>query len=167
MNLVFGHDRDVAHWVAAHIPGLAPHLGEFEYGMAFGASTAIGVMNARGELVGGVVYHNWNALAGNIELSFASTTPKWLTREILGALLRYPFAQLQCRRITGVTPRRATSARRFLEKFGFKREGCVRYGFGDDHAIISGLLRSEWDAHPLNRQGALSRGKVRQDSSAA
>lgn len=154
MKLLFGHDADVAQWVASQIPHLAPHLGEFEYGKVFGPCAAIGVIDKDGQLVGGVVYHNWNRLAGNIELSFAATSPKWLTRDIVRALLRYGFSQLQCQRVTGCTPRRATSARRFLDKFGFKREGLIRFGAGDDHLVISGLLRKEWEQHPLNREGA-------------
>lgn len=127
----------MAHWVAARIP----HM---ESGSGFGACKAIGVESSQGVLIGGVVYHNYMPAVGNIELSFAADTPRWLTRPIICGLLSYPFEQLQCQRVTGVTPRRATSARRFLDQFGFKREGCVRRGFGTDHAIISGLLREEW-----------------------
>lgn len=162
MRLLFGRDADVAHWVACHIDGLAPYVGQFPYGQVFGAATAIGVVDKTGQLVGGVVYHNWNPIAGNIELSFAATSPKWLTRDIVRALLRYAYGQLGCQRVTAITPRRGTRARRFLDQFGFKREGCIRRGFGTDHAIVSGLLREEWDAHRLNRPSeGLSRGKER------
>jgi RimJ/RimL family protein N-acetyltransferase len=139
VRLRYGDDVLVAYWVAARIP----HM---ESGADFGPCKAIGVENSRGELIGGVVYHNYMPVVGNIELSFAADTAKWLTRPIICGLLSYPFDQLQCQRVTGVTPRRATSARRFLDQFGFKREGCVRRGFGTDHAIISGLLREEWQA---------------------
>lgn len=158
MRLLFGHDRDVAHWVATQIPHLAPHLSQFEYGGVFGQAAAIGVINAGGELVGGVVYHNWNPIAGNIELSFAAKDPRWLTPTIVRHLLRYCWVQLQCQRITAVTPRRATRAREFLDRFGFKREGSIRRGFGTDNAIISGLLREEWDAHRFNRERRRSDG---------
>ncbi len=40
----------------------------------------------------------------------------------------------------------AKAARRFLDAFGFRREGLVRKGFGDDDAMISGLLKREWEA---------------------
>ena len=139
MRLRYGDDAVVAAWVAARIE----HV---QTGADFGPCKAIGVENSRGELIGGVVYHNYMPSVGNIELSFASSGSKWLTRSLICGLLSYPFDQLQCQRVTGVTPRRATSARRFLDQFGFKREGCVRRGFGTDHAIISGLLREEWQA---------------------
>ena len=63
-----------------------------------------------------------------------------------GRIYDYPFDQLGCGRLTAVTPRRARAARRFLDAFGFKREGLVRQGFGDDDAVISGLLKREWEA---------------------
>lgn len=144
MKLLYFQNAIVCQWVAEHIPAMAPTLSQVPFGEAFGAATAIGVLNAKDELVGGVVYHNYQPTFRSIELSFASTDRRWLTRRILGDLLRYPFDDLNCQRVTGFTPRKATSARRFLDRFGFKREGLVRRGFGDDDAVISGLLRKEW-----------------------
>lgn len=149
MRLLFGQDAVVADWVAERIPLMKD-------GADFGLCSALGVVSETGELLGGVVYHGYQPRFRNIELSFASGSRRWLTREILCALLRYPFEQLDCVRVTGVTPRRATSARRFLKQFGFKHEGCVRRGFGNDDAIISGLLRTEWRrskwAQPLSER---------------
>lgn len=138
VRLLIGQDEAVAKWVALRIPAMGGEPPE--------PCTAIGVVDERGAMLGGVIYHNWMKATQNIELSFAAGHRRWLTRPIICALLSYPFDQLDCQRVTGVTPRRATSARRFLDQFGFKREGCVRLGFGNDHAIISGLLRTEWQA---------------------
>jgi RimJ/RimL family protein N-acetyltransferase len=135
---LLGHDAAVAHWVAQRIP----YMGD---GEAFGACSAIGVLREDGRLVGGVVYHNHYPQFGNIELSFASDDARWLTRPIICALLSYPFVQLQCRRVTGCTPRRAARALRFLNNFGFRREGVVWRMFGDDDGIISGLRRTYWE----------------------
>lgn len=140
MKLLYGHDAEVAHWVAQRIA----HVGD---GASFGPCVAIGVIDGAGVLKGGVVYHNWLPTYGNVELSFASEGRRWLTREIICSLLRYAWVQLQVIRLTAVTPQTATSARRFLDDFGFKREGVVRQGFGKtENAIISGLLRREWEA---------------------
>ena len=139
MRLVLGQDAAVADWVARRIPQVGS-------GAAFGPCAAIGVAGGEGGLIGGVVFSNWRPACRSIEVSFASETPRWLTRRLLGAILAYPFAQLGCERLTAVTPRRAKAARRFLDGFGFKREGLVRKGFGDDDAVISGMLRREWEA---------------------
>lgn len=170
MNLLFGHDRDVAHWVACQIPHMHRRIPRFAPGEAFGPGAAIGVLDAQGRMVGGCVYHNWDEDCGSMEISCASTTPSWLKPGVMRALLRYPFAQVGCQRLTACTPRRATSARQFLERLGFKREGCVRRGFGDDHAIIYGLLAEEWAESSLNRparQQRLIRGQEDRAYSAA
>lgn len=150
MRLLYGENAAVAHWVACHIPGLESVVASTPHGEAFGPSTAIGVINEQGLIVGGVVYHNWQPTYRSIELSFAATDPKWLTQDILSALLRYPFVELDCQRITGFTPKKSRRARRFLDRFGFKREGCVEKGFGSDDAIISGLMRTTWERSKWN-----------------
>ena len=98
-----------------------------------------------GAPLGGVVFSNWQPACRSIEVSFASASPRWLTRRLIGAILSYPFVQLDCQRITALTPRRARSARRFIDAFGFKREGLIRQGFGDDDAVVSGMLKREWE----------------------
>jgi RimJ/RimL family protein N-acetyltransferase len=138
MHLVLGRDAVVADWVARRIP----HVGE---GSAFGPCAAIGVEAEDGAPLGGVVFSGWQPECRSIEVSFASASPRWLTRRLIGAILSYPFVQLDCQRITALTPRRARAARRFIDAFGFKREGLIRRGFGDDDAVVSGMLRREWE----------------------
>lgn len=150
MRLLTQHDAEVADWVARRIPLLASKVAREPFGQAFGPSTAIGVISEDGWLLGGVVYHGYDPDFRSIELSFASASPKWLTRPIIGQLLGYPFDQLGVARVSGATPKRSADARRFLEKFGFKREGVIRRGFGSDDAIISGLLRREWEHSRYN-----------------
>lgn len=154
MKLVLGADAEVAAWVAAHIPLMQ--------GQAFGPNRAMAVMSDRDEMLGGVVFHNWQPAYRNIEVSFASTGPRWLTRDLIQAILSYPFDALRVQRLTAVTPRQARPARQFLEKFGFRREGLVRHGFGTDDAVISGLLEKEWRASPWSqsRKGALDHGQA-------
>ena len=79
-------------------------------------------------------------------MSCASVGPRWLNRPVINALMSYPFDQLGCVRVTSVTPEKNKATISFLRKFGFKREGCVRKGYGNQHAILFGLLRNEWRA---------------------
>lgn len=146
MRVLWGHSEAVAQWVGWRIPYVARRMARNGPEQPFGPAQAAGILDASGVLVAGVVYSNYDPDCPSMELSFAAATPRWLTRPIICELLRYPFETANCLRITGVTPRKATSARRFLEKFGFKREGLVRRGFGTDDAVISGLLRTEWQA---------------------
>lgn len=151
MKLIFGTHEDqtgqfVAEWVGRRIA----HVGD---GASFGLYSAIGVVAADGfNLLGGVVYHNYVPAYRSIEISTAADTARWLTRPVIASIMAYPFSQLQVERVTAVTPKRSASARRFLVKFGFKREGAHPKAYGDfGDAISYGLLRKDWDASPWAR----------------
>jgi RimJ/RimL family protein N-acetyltransferase len=144
MHLVLGQDRDVAAWVAARIP----HMGA---GADFGPCAAIGVVDAAGRPLGGVVFSSFLPACRSIEVSIAADRARWLTAPLIRGIMSYPFVQLGCQRVTAITPRRAAPTRRFLDRFGFKREGVLRKGFGTDDAIIHGLLEREWRASRWNR----------------
>lgn len=143
MRLIWDQPEIVSAWVAARIPEMAGTEG-------FGPCQAAAVVGSDGQMLGGVVFTHYQPKYGAIDLSFASESRRWLTRWNITQMMRYPFGQLQCQRVTTFTPRRNREARRFLDAFGFKREGSVRRGFGDDNAIISGLLREEWEASRFN-----------------
>jgi len=134
----------VAQWVADQIG----------HGLDWGPCEAIGVVDKHDNLIGGVVFSNYRPDIGNIEASFAAIKANWLTPMLVTGIMQYAFGQLKCARITSLTPKRNRRARQFLQKFGFKQEGCVRLGFGDDDSIISGLLASEWAKHRFNRERA-------------
>lgn len=146
MKLLLGFDADVADWVGRRIK----HVGS---GPGFGPCAAIGVVNDEvTEILGGVVYHNFRAEYRNCELSFASSGKAWLNRDMIAGLLGYPFDQLNCKVVIGVTPKHNRRALEFLRRFGFTRDGCVRSGFGSDDAIISTLKASEWRRSKFNRK---------------
>lgn len=153
MKLVLDQSEGVAAWVASRIPFMAANPD-------FGPCVGVGIVDSLGSPVGGVVFHGYRPEFGSVEISHAYDTPKALTRALISGILAIPFAQYGVNRLTACTPRNATSARRFLEKFGFRLEGVIRKGLGTDDACIYGLLREEWDQHRFNLQrGALSGGK--------
>lgn len=166
MILLRGHDAEVTHWVCERIPHLRVRIPYFEPGQVLGDTRAFGVLNDHGVLIAGVVFHGYDPFVQAIEVSCAAESPRWGNREIFREILRYPFEAAQCRRVTAVTPRRAppgaTSPRKFLEGLGFVREGSIRFGFGDQNAIVYGLLREEWEAGRFCRpreRGGLSLGQ--------
>jgi RimJ/RimL family protein N-acetyltransferase len=131
---------EIARWVADQVGGAD-----------WGPCEAIGVADKDDNLIGGVVFNNYQPQYRNIEVSFASIRANWLTPTLCTGILSYAFDQLGCNRITSLTPKRNRRARQFLQKFGFCHEGTIRYGYGNDHTIISGLLASEWAEHRFNR----------------
>lgn len=170
-SILYGHDVDVAHWVAERIPHMRSRIPYFERGMVFGSPAAMGVLDKEGRMIAGAVFHNYDPFVGNIEVSCAAESPRWGNRETFRELLRYPFTQLSCLRCSAVTPRSGTSTRRFLEGLGFRREGSARLGFGTENAIIYGLLAEEWDqgrfCAPRQRNAGVARGQKRAKSSAS
>jgi RimJ/RimL family protein N-acetyltransferase len=118
------------------------------------------VVDKHDNLIGGVVFNAYQPQYRNIEVSFASTRANWLTPSLVTGILRYPFYQLGAARITSLTPKRLRPARQFLSKFGFKHEGTIRRGYGDDDCIISGLLESEWRCHRFNKERVSDEGRI-------
>jgi len=136
VRLVIGRDADVGAWVAQRIPAM--------HGTLFQAFTAIGVEAEDGTPLGGVVFTEYRPMFRSLEMACASDSPRWLTRSIVKEILRYPFRQLNCVRVTAVVARKDKRTRGFIEKLGFRCEGIVRKGLLVDDAAIYGLLRDEW-----------------------
>lgn len=137
MQLICGQDAAVAEWVRARIPHMA--------GGDFGPCVAIGVADEGGRLVAGAVYHGYTALpgGGDIQMSMAADSAGWARRGIIRGLLSYPFDQAGCHRVTTITPLRNARALKINKGLGFEQEGRIRRGYGDDDAIIMGLLRED------------------------
>src|SRR5215472_6467228 len=94
LRYVYGHDDVVADFVAS----LLPHASR-----GWSKSRAIGVINRDGNLIAGLVYHNYNPDADIIEMSAAAIDHKWLTRETIKRMYHYPFIELGCQMVMHVT----------------------------------------------------------------
>jgi RimJ/RimL family protein N-acetyltransferase len=130
VQLVFGHDADIAQWAASN-------LG-IEISPPF---VAIGVADAAG-LRGGIVYNNYNR--HDIEMSIYG--PGCMYRGVIRAALSYPFDQLGVLRVTAQTRRGNKLMRALLPRLGFELEGVKRRHFGPnrrDDAFVYGLLREQ------------------------
>lgn len=102
----------------------------------------IGLTNGS-EMLAAMIVHDYVPAFRNCQITFAAASPKWATKSSIRALLRYPFEQLGCRRVTTIIPARNVRAIRFNEGIGFKREGVIRFGAGDQDEVILGLLKEE------------------------
>lgn len=137
MHLICGHDAAVAEWVRKRIPHMS--------GGDFGPLVAIGVVDDDDRPVAGAVFHGYNTLpgGGDIQMSMAAESARWAVKGIIRGLLHYPFVQAGCHRVTTITPFRNARALKINAGLGFEQEGRVRRGFGDDDAIIMGLMRED------------------------
>lgn len=126
--LIFGHDEAVAYWAAQRLDVAD-----------FGPCAAIGIAR-KGKLVAAAVYYRYSG--PNIEFAFASSTPRWATKETISAVFRYPFVQLGCRRMTALTHEANSKAQEAMTRLGFVKEGYHPDAFADGAGISFGLLRA-------------------------
>lgn len=148
MEAVWGADEAVAGWVAAHIPGCE---------RGFERPRSLGVLDSAGNLVGGIVYHNWNPERGIIEMSGAATDKRWLTRSVIRAAFTYPFAGAGCQTVYMlVSERNQTWNGRGLisglRRFGFAMQRIPRLFGRDEDGLFFTLTDDAWNGSPYARQ---------------
>lgn len=147
MTPVYGQDAAVARLVASLIPAAARGFGpDF---------TTIGVDHG-GELVGGFVFTGWMPEAGTIELSYAGTDRRWLTRPVLYAAFSYVFDGIGCQMAIARTPARLKHAVRIARAYGFRQVIVPRLFGRDQDGVISTLTAEAWRLngfHKENRHG--------------
>lgn len=81
MTPVFGFEQSIVPWVAL-VAGIRPD---------FGNCRTMAVFNGNGDLVAGVVFHNWSPESAVIELTAASIDRRWATRGVMNAVFGYVF----------------------------------------------------------------------------
>jgi RimJ/RimL family protein N-acetyltransferase len=136
VRLLFGHDQVVSTWVARQIPHMASD---------FGPSSAIGVTDESGQPMAGVVFHDYQPAYGTIQLSAAATSPRWATRRLVGAILRYPFVELGVHKVWTATQHQNERALKFNRGVGFIQEAMLYDHFGKGiHAIICRMLGKDY-----------------------
>jgi len=106
----------------------------------WGPCESIGVV-ARGKLVAGAVFHQYRY--PNIEISFVTVDRRWATPQTVRGILRYPFLQLGCKRLTAITEATNQPTRAFLCRLGFRLEGMHPDLFESGDAVSYGLLRKD------------------------
>lgn len=131
-------DQRLTDWAKQRLP-------RFEGGEDFGPHVSLGIFDGEA-IIAVMVVHNYNPRYKNAEISMAASTPRWATRSSIRKLLDYPFRQLGVRRVTTMIAAGNVRAIKFNEGLGFKREGLARHGYGDDDAVILGLLVEETPA---------------------
>jgi hypothetical protein len=97
------------------------------------------VRNSSNEPVGCVILNDYSQ--GNIEMTGAGVGC-WTPR-VIRTIARHIFVTLGCTRVTARTRASNKTAREALKSMGFRREGTARDWFGDEDAILYGLLRRE------------------------
>lgn len=145
MRLVYGHNEPVARFVAS----LIPHCRE----RGFGECTAIGVADGD-RLVGGFVFNEWSPDFGVIELSFAGTDRRWLTRPVLYGMFSYVFDEIGCQMACSRTPASLKHAVRICRAYGFQQVTVPRLFGRDEDGIVSTLTVEDWRTNGFHKENA-------------
>lgn len=143
--IVRGQDEIVAQWVMRH-------LG-FDVSRPF---TAIGNTSKDGYLIGGTIFNGYHPEAGVVEMHSASTSAKWLSREMINAIFGYAFDTLACQlvvlRVSPINTRMLNIAR----KFGFSEYTIPRLRGKSEAEVIMTYTDDQWlDCPYRSKAGAL------------
>lgn len=145
LRYVYGRDEIVRPFVASLIPACR------ERGLPK-ASVSIGVIDPRGRLIAGIVYHNYDPDAGTIEMSLASISARWLSRETVRRMYKYPFLELGCQMVYA---RVRADDERLLRQIASLNYSLIKVPrmFGRDvDAVLCLLTREAWEDNKFNRR---------------
>lgn len=103
-----------------------------------------------GELIAGTVYHNWHPDEGIIELSSASLSKKWLTKNVISAMFALPFELLGCQLVVLRVSERNTGMCKIARRFGFDETYIPRLRGRDEGEMIFRYTDDQWRESPYN-----------------
>jgi RimJ/RimL family protein N-acetyltransferase len=145
MRFLYQRDELVAGYVAS----LVPHCRR-----GFGANIkTIGVVDDTiGQLVAGLVYHNYDPEAAIIEISGAAIDPRWLTRAVLRRMFDFPFTECACQMVIMRVRRDNERLLRMLMAYGFDLIPVPRLFGSDSHGVLCTLTDDQWSSNKFNRR---------------
>lgn len=106
-----------------------------------------------GKLIAGTIYHNYQPNEGVIELTSASTSKRWLTRNVINAMFALPFERLGCQLVVLRVSERNTGMCKIARKFGFDEVYIPRLRGRDEGEFIFTLTDDTWNKHKVNANG--------------
>jgi RimJ/RimL family protein N-acetyltransferase len=140
---IFGHDEVVARFVADLIPECRLR--------GFGKCRAIGIADAEGKLLGGLVYRNWCPEVGTIEISGAAVAgTNWLSRRTVQVMYDYPFYEVGCQMVIKTTMADNAIVLRIMAAIGFSLHKIHRLGGRYRDGVVGTLTVEDWEASRYN-----------------
>lgn len=138
-------------------PEINDAIGEYVSSRVFGVSkpfflsSSMGVFE-NGNLLAGMVYHNYDAGAGVIEISGAADSPRWLGRPVLKQMFEYPFKQLGCQAVVMRVDSNNARLGRMLPAYGFMKYEIPRLRGRDRSETIYVLHDDVWMTNKFNKE---------------
>ena len=129
----------------------------------FGPCCTMGIMD-NDELIGVMVYHNYNSDSGVMEISGASSTERWLSPTVLREMFSRPFKQMGCQMVVmRVSPNNKKGKRglsRMLTAYGFKSYTIPRLKGRFEDEIIFTLTDDAWRTNKFNKRSSEHNGQI-------
>lgn len=133
----------LSRWVAEQIwPG---------QGRDFGNCHGLAVIDEE-VLIGGAIYHNFEPEAGVVEISAASISKRWLTKETLRVLFQVPFRDWQCQAVILRVSDHDEALHSILQRYGFVRYRIPRLRGRDQAENVFVLTDDAWASNKFNRK---------------
>lgn len=104
-----------------------------------------------GKLIAGTLYHNYYPEYGIVELSSASISKRWLTKNVINAMFFLPFTRLACQMVVLRVSERNKIMIGIARKFGFSETFIPRLRGKDEGEFIYTLTDDAWGASPYNQ----------------
>jgi RimJ/RimL family protein N-acetyltransferase len=158
LRYVYGHDQVVADFVARLIPHARRGFGP--------NAKAIGVIDERGVLIGGLVYSNFDPEAETIEISGAAITPRWLTRETIARMYQYPFHQVRVQMIYQKTPADNERLLRQLAEYDYAFVKVPRMFGRERDGVLCMLTYEAWCGNRFNKRFGHHRQQIEEEEAA-
>lgn len=142
---VLGIERDMlSKWVADIIwPGKSRDFGNCQ---------AMAVVEDE-TLIAGIIFHNYEPDSQVIEISAASTSSRWLTRQTLRKMFAYPFEECDCQAVVLRCDPEDAHLRRMLTAYGFKMYVLPRLRGRDKDENVFILTDDAWASNKFQRRG--------------
>lgn len=105
-----------------------------------------------GELIAGMVYHNYDSDAGVIEISGAGTSKRWLTRETLRKMFQYPFDECGCQAVVMRVASHDAALHRMLKAYGFECYKIPRLRGRNEDENVFVLTEENWISNRFNNR---------------
>ncbi len=148
MDAVFAGNPEfnqaMKQWIEARI---------WDDGSTLPPSIMMGVCD-NGKIVAAVAYHDYHEKEGVIEISAASESKRWLTRNVLHAIFSHVFVTAKCQLCVARIDPENTSLLRIFKAYGFNDIRIPRLLGREKDQIVLTLTDDDWLANKFERKAA-------------
>jgi len=140
MQVIWGHEAVVVPFVA--------HMADTTAN--YGPCVTAAVVDGKGDMVAGFIFHDYDPKAGVMQCSGAALTPKWCTREVLSELFRYVFETNECQMVVARTHEDNAPVRRLWKALGAQEYIIPRLRGREASEAVLCVTDDAWSKSRLN-----------------